>query len=553
QVAHFESIPGGALVQGKSRWFGDDELVIWRRVSAMAIACRSLITRRSTDVSARRQRVIRICRNIKSMAPKVVDRVLTADWSVYRSDRYHVRFEHPRGLSLDESDRQLLTINFPRGTVVHITLGVDRPGCFPFLSWLSPTSYQAIAQRICKSMRPLPRSEAVLVRKPSAFPPLKPESTTLRSLKEIERRLHAKKVAQREDGVDRLDELLEVVSKAPDQLIAVIQYKDSLIASAALRYWVENHSKDSRYLTVLVSALLHPADRVRYTALVGIRFLPNASTVELLLPHVRYMLGDRNPAVRVEALTCLLERGGVIYEGDLKSSMADASAAVRGVAAQWVAKLGRARLIDPLRKLLADRDGFVRCEALRALAKLHEKSSLRLERVVPFLADRGSRFQRDRFDDGGEIHYGQEGRVVECALEVLPQITDQKFAGDPEEQLGKWRAYLAKRDKKPAPKTKSCLTSHHCGDDEICVKTSCVPFAKSETVFWRVEEEVACLKKSGKFSGAQLDFEIERIHERFGLGTSDDERAYLRLRKHFQKSAEVWQQKTEKLKQSNCR
>ncbi len=351
---------------------------------------------------------------------------------------------------------------------------------------------------------PLPKLDADAVAESfPAFVPAGPPANLAEELKKATDAMSADAWEEKNKGRELLDGIVKENEKDPHLARYLMSAGERDMISRGLRIWRQLHEHE-HYLPVLVSLFGNESDRVRGDAVSGIAWDLNKEQKEHLAPYVRRLLTDPSCVVRYQAINWLMRQSrdlGVpkreIMSGIENECPVHRQKAMEGLADALGEEGPDDALIAKLMEWATESPYyFVRCGALKALGKLKVKGAEKLmasaleypagtTSVVYYLSDR-SPYSFNL----------AESTIPACGVRALSDLHDKRHQGSPVEQARAWRTEMAKKRMVSKPPKKMCLGHGDCEKDvEVCLNTACVPMAKAENNFWKLELLKRCRKE----------------------------------------------------------
>ena len=551
-VSYLERTPDGVIVVGEARVFKEQQVVVWRSHGVLVVACRYVDRQVGGSVDAAvRKRVSKACRELTLLGPPAVDKVNGVRWLDYQSLKHQVRFRFPEGALIDEKPATLV-IRFPGGSKVIITPDLHVPGCFQQVAYLSPARYGPMLVAVCRSLSRLVKGIDAPPQQPHPIKTVPLEPALLKQAQTFSTQLMTSSVSERAEVQTRLNEWIAQTVQPEAQLLALTRTDFPRVVAATLHYWAQRKSSVDAFLAPLIGALAHPRDRVRYTAAVLLRYLPDRATRRATMPYLRYLLHDKSGIVRAEVLDLFLVERKRKPEELALAFVSDPAPQVQGLVARFAGSAQLKSLAQKVAGLTHHDDPYVRCKSLLALAELNRFVAVDMKGMETLLSSQQRADYRAYFDDGGGVLYAGPETLMDCALKAFPGIAGKRFSGEPEEILRKWLEYVLKLSGKALKKEdKVCLGSKQCEDGALCQNVLCRPFATVESTYWRLQNALVCLTRR-KLEKSRHMLERQALFRRYGFRIKTDRRAYQKLVKFLQKKGPLYQAEFDKLKLSKC-
>ncbi len=375
------------------------------------------------------------------------------------------------------------------------------------------------------------------------FPPIvqvpPPEDLAAR-LATIEQDLTAKDFRKRNEARKALREIVR--SHQQDMGLAryLVTRKGFDLVSAGIGI-LRRLRRQPDYLSVAISLLGHPSDRVRATAVSLVAYGLRAEQFKKALPFLLKLWQDPSCVVRRMALSALVVNRRWMEKPPvsqlLTKALEDECPAVRAYAyrnANLVVGKGKpdSQLVAKLKKAALESPYYLeRCAAMLGLGQLKVEGA---EKVLakgldmPVVPSLTVYYVSERVP----YTFTNHGSMPACAADALSALTGKHMSGKPVDKVAAWKKELAPKGlTKRAPK-RLCLGRHDCKDkEEVCLNMQCVPLAKAASAYWKLEELRRC--KRPDTSSKWRNF-VDETLLKVGLGLHWN--APWRIRDHLRKT-----------------
>lgn len=328
-----------------------------------------------------------------------------------------------------------------------------------------------------------------------AFVPVGPPAVLAEELKKALDALSADSWEEKRTGRELIDKIVKENEKDPHLARYLMSSGERDLISRGLRLWREHHEIEE-YLPVMVSLFGHESDRIRGDAVSGMAWNLSKEKKEHLAPYIRKLLTDPSCVVRYQALNWLMRQSrdlGVpkkeIMAGIENDCPAHKDKALDGLPDALGDEAPDEELVAKLMEWAAESPYyFIRCSALKALGKLKVKQA---EKLMAAALEYPAGTTSVVYYLDGRSPYSfnlAESTMPACGVRALSDLYGKNYQGSPVEQAKTWRTEMAKKRMVSKPPQKMCLSERDCEKDaEVCLNMECVPLAKAEKDFWRLE------------------------------------------------------------------